>query len=98
MLNPDKHWTDDAICRGADPELFYPINYSVPVMVEQVREAKFICAQCPVRAECLDWALRAGEPDGIWGGTTPEERRYLRRELRERRRAASRSGRAATAA
>ncbi|MBA9002496.1 MULTISPECIES: WhiB family transcriptional regulator [Thermomonospora] len=94
MLNPDKHWTDHAICRGADPELFYPINYSVPVMAEQVRAAKSICARCPVRAECLDWALRAGEPDGIWGGTTPEERRYLRRD----RRTAARPNRTATAA
>ncbi|PKK16117.1 WhiB family transcriptional regulator [Thermomonospora sp. CIF 1] len=82
MLNPDKHWTDYAICRGVDPELFYPINYTVPVMAEQVEAAKAICGNCPVKAECLDWALRAGEPDGIWGGTTPEERRYIRREMR----------------
>ncbi|SEG72767.1 WhiB family transcriptional regulator, redox-sensing transcriptional regulator [Thermomonospora echinospora] len=84
MLNPDKHWTDYSACRnrGVDPELFYPINYTSPVMAEQVRSAKSVCAQCPVRAECLDWALRAGEPDGIWGGTTPEERRYLRRPQR----------------
>jgi hypothetical protein len=32
---------------------------------------------------CLDWALRAGEPAGIWGGTTPDERRLLRRSARD---------------
>ncbi|REE97003.1 WhiB family transcriptional regulator [Thermomonospora umbrina] len=80
MLNTsDDHWTDHSICRGADPDLFYPINYARPVMARQVEAAKAICAHCPVQADCLDWALRAGEPEGIWGGTTPEERRHLRR-------------------
>lgn len=80
-LNPDEHWTDFAICRGADPDLFFPIGYAGHVLEEQQAAAKNICAHCPVQAECLDWALRAGEPDGIWGGTTPEERRYLRRRV-----------------
>jgi WhiB family transcriptional regulator, redox-sensing transcriptional regulator len=73
----DEHWTDDAACRGADPELFYPIVYAGPAL-QQVAAAKAICAGCPSRTPCLDWALRAGEPAGVWGGTTPEERRYLR--------------------
>lgn len=77
MLSPDEHWTDHAICRGADPDLFFPIGYAGP-LAAQAAAAKAICANCPVTAQCLDWALRAGEPDGIWGGTTPEERRYLR--------------------
>ncbi|GLZ15539.1 hypothetical protein Acsp04_57740 [Actinomadura sp. NBRC 104425] len=76
----DEHWTDHAICRGADPDLFFPIGYGAPVLQEQIAAAKAICGNCPVTADCLSWALRVGEPDGIWGGTTPEERRYLRRE------------------
>ncbi|WP_442942109.1 WhiB family transcriptional regulator [Nonomuraea sp. NBC_00507] len=32
----------------------------------------------PRSPACLDWALRTGEPDGVWGGTTPAERRRLR--------------------
>jgi WhiB family redox-sensing transcriptional regulator len=60
-----------------DPELFYPVSVAGPAE-EQVEEAKQVCAVCPVTADCLSWALRAGEPAGIWGGTTPEERRYLR--------------------
>ncbi|MFC6880456.1 MULTISPECIES: WhiB family transcriptional regulator [Actinomadura] len=75
----EEHWTDHAICRGADPDLFFPIGYTAEVLQEQQRAAKAICANCPVTADCLSWALRVGEPDGIWGGTTPEERRYLRR-------------------
>jgi WhiB family redox-sensing transcriptional regulator len=73
----EDHWTDHAACRGADPELFYPVSSAGPALA-QVGQAKAICAQCAVRSDCLSWALRAGEPEGVWGGTTPEERRYLR--------------------
>ena len=41
------------------------------------RKAKVICARCPVRGECLDFALRVREPHGIWGGFTEIERRAL---------------------
>ncbi|GLZ08549.1 transcriptional regulator WhiB [Actinomadura sp. NBRC 104412] len=75
----EEHWSDHAICRGEDPDLFFPIGYSAPILREQERRAKAICANCPVTADCLAWALKVGEPDGIWGGTTPEERRHLRR-------------------
>ena len=74
----DEHWTDDAACRGADPEIFYPVGFTGPAL-RQEETAKQICAGCVVRSDCLAWALRAGEPDGIWGGTTPEERRSMRR-------------------
>lgn len=78
LRDTDEHWTDLAECRGADPEIFYPITDAGPSRV-QLGEAKRICRRCPVADACLDWALRAGEPDGVWGGTTAEERRYLRR-------------------
>jgi WhiB family redox-sensing transcriptional regulator len=74
----DEHWTDDAACRGADPEIFYPVGFAGPAL-QQEAAAKAICADCGVQSDCLTWALRAGEPDGVWGGTTPEERRLLRR-------------------
>lgn len=69
-------WAERGACRepGIDPELFFPVSDSAP----QVAAAKVVCARCPVVARCLDWALRAGEPVGIWGGTTPEERRRAR--------------------
>lgn len=79
VIIPD--WTERAACRGLDPELFYPVGSSGPA-VEQVDAAKAVCAGCPVRTECLDWALRTGEAHGVWGGTTPEERRFLRRDQR----------------
>jgi WhiB family transcriptional regulator, redox-sensing transcriptional regulator len=76
MIDP-RDWTEHAACLGASPELFFPISVTGPAL-EQASTAKSVCDRCPVRPECLDWALRAGEAHGIWGGTTPEERRYLR--------------------
>jgi WhiB family transcriptional regulator, redox-sensing transcriptional regulator len=75
----DAIWMEDAACRepGVDPELFFPVSESGPG-VRQVAAARAVCARCPVQRECRDWALQAGEPAGIWGGTTPEERRLLR--------------------
>jgi WhiB family redox-sensing transcriptional regulator len=74
------HWRSAAACRSADPELFFPISYSGKAL-EQVAEAKAICAACPVRRECLAFALRPQQPHGIWGGMTEEERAARRRRL-----------------
>ncbi|NUR89837.1 MAG: WhiB family transcriptional regulator, partial [Nonomuraea sp.] len=41
-------------------------------------QARRICRACPVRHACLEWAVRTGEPDGVWGGATPAERRLMR--------------------
>lgn len=69
-------WRLDAACRFADPDLFFPIGTTGPA-VPQVAEARRICHGCPVRAACLDWALRHDQVHGVWGGTTEEERRAL---------------------
>lgn len=41
---------------------------------ERVREAKAICIDCPVRLECLHYAIRNRERDGVWGGTSERRR------------------------
>jgi WhiB family redox-sensing transcriptional regulator len=71
------HWHDLAACRGADPELFFPIGSTGPAL-HQIDQAKRICQACPVQAPCLTSALDHGLAFGIWGGTTEEERRALR--------------------
>ncbi|MFB9207567.1 WhiB family transcriptional regulator [Nonomuraea spiralis] len=40
--------------------------------------ARRICQGCPVRVQCLTWAVETGEAEGMWGGTTPDERRRIR--------------------
>jgi len=72
----DREWRDDAVCRSVDPELFFPNARSGPAYDEQVGRAIAVCAGCPVRAACLEFALNA-LPDGIAGGTTPAERNVL---------------------
>jgi WhiB family redox-sensing transcriptional regulator len=61
--------------RDQDPELWFPANGDRAA----AERAKAICRSCPVRPACLEWALGANERTGIWGGTTPNERRALRR-------------------
>ena len=66
-------WRAASACLTADPDLFFPIAAGTAVAT-QVSRARRICAGCQVRQQCLDFAMRSGEKDGIWGGTTPEER------------------------
>ncbi|HZJ26878.1 MAG TPA: WhiB family transcriptional regulator [Acidimicrobiia bacterium] len=68
-------WRDLASCRGLGPALFYAEEEDG----EDVREAKALCGECSVRRQCLEQALAANERYGVWGGTTPRERRRLRR-------------------
>ena len=64
---------EEAACRGLDPELFYAEGGA------SVARAKGICAQCPLRPKCLEWAI-SREEFGVWGGTTARERAAIRRE------------------
>jgi WhiB family transcriptional regulator, redox-sensing transcriptional regulator len=80
------NWRSSAACLSADPDLFFPISSTGPAE-RQIARAKVICAGCPVRVQCLDFALTHDQTHGIWGGTTAEDRQRDRR--RRRRRAAA---------
>jgi WhiB family transcriptional regulator, redox-sensing transcriptional regulator len=69
-------WRDDAACRNADPGLFFPPGTAGPAL-RQIDEAKRICRTCPAQIQCLAWALDNEVTDGIWGGTTEDERRAM---------------------
>jgi WhiB family transcriptional regulator, redox-sensing transcriptional regulator len=84
-LRPD--WRLAAACRESDPELFFPAETTKPA-AHQIAKAKAICLACPVRTPCLGWALKHDLHDGIWGGTTEQERRALRVVVRGQRRLA----------
>ncbi len=72
--DPDQRtWMVDARCLDADPEAFFPEKGG------STREAKRICADCPVKEPCLDYALANDERFGIWGGLSERERRRVRR-------------------
>jgi WhiB family redox-sensing transcriptional regulator len=69
-------WMPRGACRGTDTELFFPIAAAGRAL-QQVRSAKAVCAHCEVRASCLSYALETTQ-DGIWGGTTRDERIAMR--------------------
>ena len=69
----ERAWMLEAKCLDADPEAFFPEKGG------STREAKRICAICPVREECLDYALAHDERFGIWGGLSERERRRAKR-------------------
>ena len=71
-------WRPNAACRDIDPGLFFPLGRTGDA-IEHIAAAKAVCGQCAVRAECLEFALKANQDEGIWGGTTEDERRRLRR-------------------
>lgn len=79
-------WQFLAACRGEDTADFFPPPHPETREDREAREsrAKAICGVCPVRAECLDYALSVRESYGIWGGRSEAERRVL---LRQRDRA-----------
>ncbi len=70
-------WQESAACRHADTELFFPIGSGGHAEGE-MRQAKALCASCPVRQACLRYALITGQEFGIWGGYDENERRLLR--------------------
>lgn len=69
----EQRWMLEARCLDADPEAFFPEKGG------STREAKRICAMCPVQEDCLSYALQHDERFGIWGGMSERERRRLKR-------------------
>jgi WhiB family redox-sensing transcriptional regulator len=77
-------WQWKAACRGQQTLFYAPLDPETKTeRAARERAAKALCAICPVRVECLDYALRTREPYGVWGGLNEIERRAL---LRQRER------------
>jgi WhiB family redox-sensing transcriptional regulator len=79
-------WQQRAACRGEDSVYFFAPSYFERRAEKNAREAvaKAICVRCPVRVECLEYALAIRENHGIWGGLNEMERRaVLRQRARE---------------
>lgn len=72
------YWQDHGACRDYDSTLFFhPQNERGSARMKRDRAAKLVCAACPVRLECADYAVRAREPYGVWGGLSEEERELI---------------------
>jgi WhiB family redox-sensing transcriptional regulator len=77
VWTPRPEWFDEAVCRGVSPSLFFPDRGDMAV----AQRARAICAVCPVRRPCLEYALANDEHHGIWGGTTGHQRAAMRRRV-----------------
>lgn len=69
----ERHWLDRARCRGSDPEQFFVRGAA------QAKPAVRMCQGCPVKEECLEYALTNDIDFGVWGGLTERQRRTLLR-------------------
>lgn len=70
---------EDALCKEIDPELWFPQEREGGIKNSYYGydEAKKFCAKCPLTVNCLMNAVSNKEAHGIWGGSTPRERRYI---------------------
>ena len=73
QVYPRDNWEQSAECRGMDPNVFFPTDGL------GVQAAQKICSECPVRPDCLEFALKNHTDHGIWGGVSERERRRLQR-------------------
>jgi len=70
-------WHQRAACKGPHAAVFFPPSQAERRDEREARErrAKEICSMCPVRRDCLDYAMSIREPHGIWGGLNELERK-----------------------
>lgn len=74
---PMGEWRERGACKDHNPGMWFPEQGDS----RTVRKAQAICAECPVKAECLEWALTLPERYGVWGGTSERQRRGRYRPL-----------------
>jgi WhiB family redox-sensing transcriptional regulator len=82
FFDAEEPWYEEAACASYPAEVFFPPSDAPSA----ANAAKAICAGCPVREECLSFALETAQAEGVWGGMDAGERRRLRRRLRDRER------------
>lgn len=77
---PIPEWHEWALCGGMDFATFFgAVNDERPTMKRsEISAARRICSACPVKRECLQWALGTGEDFGVWGGTSGRQRARMR--------------------
>jgi WhiB family redox-sensing transcriptional regulator len=82
MWQTETDWRESAACNGIDSDVFFPASDDESASAK----AKEICAGCPVQETCLSYSLSTNQAAGVWGGLDANERRRLRRRIRDRER------------
>ena len=70
-----REWVQDAVCRGTPHSNEMMFSFSR----QGIELAQMLCSTCPVRVQCLRYAIRQGEDHGVWGGVEAKDRYQLRR-------------------
>ncbi|MEZ5321735.1 MAG: WhiB family transcriptional regulator [Microthrixaceae bacterium] len=68
---PDTSWMSDGNCAHREPSMFFPSD-GVGVEI-----AKKVCVDCPVKVQCLEYAIAERIDHGVWGGASERERRRI---------------------
>lgn len=90
-------WRNQAACRDhPEPELFHPVGNTGPALL-QIENAKDFCRRCGVVDACLAWALAKAD-FGVYGGTSEDERRSMKRRAGRSYQSGARAGRKKAAA
>jgi WhiB family redox-sensing transcriptional regulator len=79
-------WRQFALCLGHDSDLWFPVERDGGAV------AVAICSACPVRLDCLGWAIEHDERQGIWGGISARRRDQMRADSRAATRAHGSNG------
>ena len=75
---PADYW-DEAVCATVDTDIFFPERAGKDQ--PHISQVKAICMECPIRAKCLEFALRENQQHGVWGGMTYRERLQMKKLL-----------------
>jgi WhiB family redox-sensing transcriptional regulator len=78
VLRYNRKLFSQGACQGIDTEVFYPVKDIYTIQEERMIEK--MCIDCPIMMACLEWGL-AHETYGVWGGTTPNRRKAIRRNI-----------------
>lgn len=71
-------WQLRAACRGKGADLFFPLRGQQ----DAYEAARTVCATCPVTEQCLEFALADPATQGMWAGTTAQDRKAMHRAAR----------------
>lgn len=74
----DLTWQERAVCRGEDPNLFYPDASRPDYEAYKADLTSTYCVGCPVRMRCLEYALARNDKYGLWAGTDAADRRRIK--------------------
>jgi WhiB family transcriptional regulator, redox-sensing transcriptional regulator len=79
-------WQEEGVCVEVGPDPFF-VDYDKDIDVQdQLHTVRKICGGCPVKEQCLSYAVANNITDGVWGGYTTRERRILRRKRQQEQR------------